>query len=152
MAHGLRQRKCLLRQGEPFSESFSEMRGTSLYFYSHLIRTCSILIHRFISSGVYLFFLGLTLFLAFYPHKILFRGLLLVTSITVQFLALCKYCVLSAVYMSVCLLCGVCFVLSAMHYVPYVVVCAVRCLLLLSSYTQLHQHLTTSTYHHNCNA
>ena len=121
MAHGLRQRKCLLRQGEPFSESFSEMRGTSLYFYIHLIRTSSILIHRFISSGVYLFFLGLTLFLAFYPHKILFRGLLLVTSITVQFLALCKYCVLSAVCcLHVCLptvwcvLCAVCYALCAL--------------------------------------
>lgn len=46
---------------------------------------------RLIASAVYLFFVGVTLFLAFYPHKIFARSLLLVISILVQFLALCTY-------------------------------------------------------------
>jgi len=46
---------------------------------------------RLVTTGVYLFFLGFTLFLAFYKHYIPARGLLLLFSICAQFLALSWY-------------------------------------------------------------
>jgi hypothetical protein len=55
---------------------------------------------RLLATGVYLFFLVLTMFLAFYPHKIFARGLLLVISIAIQFLALCKCPILSCPVLS----------------------------------------------------
>lgn len=57
--------------------------------YRYLLPTQLIFV-RLLATGVYLFFLVLTMFLAFYPHKIFARGLLLVISIAIQFLALCK--------------------------------------------------------------
>jgi hypothetical protein len=47
--------------------------------------------HRLVSTGVYLFFMGLTLFLAFYKESIPARVLWLVISIICQFFALAWY-------------------------------------------------------------
>lgn len=47
--------------------------------------------NRMVSTAVYIFFLGLTLFLAFYPKPIVLRMLWLVLSILCQFLALVWY-------------------------------------------------------------
>lgn len=46
---------------------------------------------RLVSTGIYLFFMGLTLFLAFYPKEVVARLLWLVLSIMCQFLALVWY-------------------------------------------------------------
>jgi len=46
---------------------------------------------RAISTLIYIFFMCLTLFLAFYPGQIAFRVLLLILCIFAQFLALCWY-------------------------------------------------------------
>ena len=46
---------------------------------------------RMVTTGVYLFFLGFTLFLAFYKQPIPLRSLLLLFSIICQFLALSWY-------------------------------------------------------------
>ena len=46
---------------------------------------------RLVSTGIYLFFLGLTMFLAFYKHYIPARRLLLLMSICAQFMALSWY-------------------------------------------------------------
>jgi hypothetical protein len=99
MGHGRKRKKCLRLLGNDYCfSSFPIVQHTTSMIFSQKIS--SKFLSRFISirllaTGVYLLFLVLTMFLAFYPHKIFARGLLLVISIAIQFLALCKCPILS---------------------------------------------------------
>ena len=73
-----------------FILSFPWRLHRRLDFFHRILCFLELKITRLIATGVYLFFVGLTLFLAFYPQKILARGFLMLLSIVVQFLALCK--------------------------------------------------------------
>jgi antibiotic biosynthesis monooxygenase (ABM) superfamily enzyme len=48
-------------------------------------------LYRLVATGIYLFLMGLTLFLAFYPREIPLRVMWLVFSIFCQFVALMWY-------------------------------------------------------------
>ena len=63
----------------------------TLMFHVRLCESMDILRYRLLATGVYLFFMAFTLFLAFYPGEIFLRVLWLVLSIFCQFLALVWY-------------------------------------------------------------
>jgi hypothetical protein len=85
MGLGHRLRRCSHRRG---------MIDFLLLFYSYfflITAYCFANFIRLIATCAYFTFMGITLFLVFYSGTIPARGLLLVTVIFLQFLALCKY-------------------------------------------------------------